>query len=249
MNNNLFALGLTLVLGIFMLFGCILAFVIDKDKSKIMDFVLGLAFSVIIMLLFVDLLPEAFEILKVKHLYLFLIFMAIGYIALRVLDNFIPDHDDNKLARSEMKDNLVHIGVVSGVALSIHNIIEGMAVYATGVSDGVTALLMSLGIGFHNIPLGMVIASTLYQGNKSKKKTSFIILFLSLSTFVGGLVMFMFGSVNEIVVGCLLALTIGMLSFIVIDELFPRIRKSKNKRESALGIISGILLILISSII
>ena len=67
MNNNLFALGLTLVLGIFMLFGCILAFVIDKDKSKIMDFVLGLAFSVIIMILFVDLLPESFEILKDKH--------------------------------------------------------------------------------------------------------------------------------------------------------------------------------------
>ena len=233
-----------------MLLGCLLAFVLDKKKNKIMDYILSLALSVIVMLIITDLLPETLEILNIKKLYLFLIFVCLGYTILKVLDNYIPDHDDNKIEKAKMNNNLIHIGIVSSVALSIHNMIEGMAIYGTCINDKTTAILMSIGVGLHNIPLGMVIASTLYQGNKSKKKTALIILSLSLSTFLGGLIMFLLGNmIKDTVIGILLSLTIGMLLFIIIDELLPRIHKSKNKKEKVLGIITGIILLLISTLI
>lgn len=250
MNNSIYALILTLILGIFMLSGCFLAFIVDKNKNKIMDYILGLAFSVILMLIITDLLPESLEILGTKYIYLFLIFTILGFTILKVLDHFIPDHDDHKLTKSEIKDNLIHIGIVSSIAIGLHNMIEGMAVYGTCINDNITAVLMSLGVGLHNIPLGMVIASTLYQGNKSKRKTSLIILALSLSTFLGGVIMFIFnGMVNDIIIGSLLSLTTGMLLFIIISELLPRIIKSKNKKESIFGIITGITLLVASILI
>lgn len=250
MNNRIYALMLTLVLGIFMLIGCFLAFIVDKKENKIMDYILGLAFSVILMLIITDLLPESIEILGVKYIYIFIILIIIGFAILKLLDHYIPDHDDHKLTKKEMKDNLIHIGVVSSIAIGLHNMIEGMAVYGTCINDNVTALLMSLGVGLHNIPLGMVIASTIYQGNKSKRKTSLIILSLSLSTFLGGIIMLIFnGMVNDMIIGSLLSLTTGMLLFITINELLPRIRKSKNKKETIFGIITGIILLLVSTFI
>lgn len=247
MSKSICGLILTFALSIFMLVGCLLAFVINHKKKKVMDFIFGLAFSVIIMLILTDLLPEVYECLGFHHFYLFFLFLVIGFLLLRILDHYIPDHDDHKLTRKEEKNNYIHIGVVSSIALVLHNIIEGMAVYSTTISNSNAAALMSLGIGLHNVPLGMVIASVLYQDNQSKKKTAFILFSLSLSTFVGGIIMaFLHSMMNGLVTGCLLSLTVGMLLFIAFHELLPSVKKSKNKKTSCYGILLGILLLLIS---
>lgn len=247
MSKSNCGLILTFALSIFMLIGCLLAFIVDHKKSKVMDFILGLAFSVIIMLVLTDLLPEMYECLGFRYFYLFLIFLVVGFLVLRGLDHYIPDHDDHKLTKKEEKNNYIHIGIVSSIALVLHNIIEGMAVYSTTLSNSNAAVLMSIGIGLHNVPLGMVIASVLYQDNQSKKKTVVIIFLLSLSTFVGGLMMSGFHSiVSGVVTGCLLSITIGMLSFIAFNELLPRVQKSKDKKASLYGVLLGIVLLVIS---
>ena len=48
--------------------GCILA----NKKQKIIDFSLGLAFSVIVMLIILDLIPEVIEHLGLRYIWLFL---------------------------------------------------------------------------------------------------------------------------------------------------------------------------------
>ena len=69
--------------------------------------------------------------------------------------------------KHELKENLIHIGLVTSVALILHNIIEGMAIYSSVLSDKSLGLAMTIGIGFHNIPLGMVIAGAFYQSNEN----------------------------------------------------------------------------------
>lgn len=247
MNEKIVALLVTLFLGLFIVIGAGVTFFVKK-KEKFIDFALAFAFSVILMLLFTDLLPEVSEVLGVKHILLFLIFVIVGIFILRILDFFIPDHEDEKMTKKQEKDNLAHIGTLSSIALVLHNIIEGMAIYSTCTSSLRAGLMISLGVGCHNIPLGMVIASTIYQSNKSIKKTVFIILGLMLSTFFGGMIMFFMNGaeLNAVFIGGLLSITIGMLVYICSNELYPKIRKSKNKRISWCGIIAGIVLIAVT---
>ena len=97
MKIEIIGLLVTLLLGIFILIGSLIAFIIKK-KQKVIDFSLGLAFSVIIMLIILDIIPEIIENMKTKYIWLFLICVVIGYVILKVLDNFIPDHSEEKFS-------------------------------------------------------------------------------------------------------------------------------------------------------
>ena len=99
----------TLLLGIFIIIGALLAFVIKK-KEKVVDFSIGLALGVIGMLIVTDLLPEIIENLKLNHIYIFIICTVIGYFLVKLLDHFMPDHEEEKMDKKERKENLIHIG-------------------------------------------------------------------------------------------------------------------------------------------
>lgn len=265
MTSNQIGLLTTILLGIFILIGAFIALLIRK-QDKVIDFSIGLAFGVIVMLIITDLLPEVFESFGLSKIYIGIICGVLGFLLLMGLDYLVPDHHhthnhnhhhghcNHKMSKKESTENLVHIGVITTLALALHNIIEGMAVYTTSLSDPSLSIALAIGVGFHNIPLGMVIASSLYTGDnkdKSKSKTILLLALASISTFIGGLIMYMFKltEISEILLGILLSFTLGMLIFIVGDELLPRIVNTKNKKMTYFGIILGIVILLISMLI
>ena len=245
---NIIGLTATLVLGIFIIFGAFIIHVF-KNKDKFLLVSLGMAFGVMMMLIFVELLPEVYEIFTSKWnvLETILIIVAlslVGLFLLKFLDRFIPDHDDE-----DEEDHLIHIGIVSSIAIIIHNIIEGMAVYNTITTSLSLGIILSIGVGLHNIPLGMIISSTFYKSIKNKKKCNILITLISLSTFIGGLIMALFNFTNELVIGILLSITIGMLIYINIIEILPKLLKSKDKKTVLISTIVGIMVLFISHLI
>ena len=251
MSIEVIGLLVTFLLGLFILIGAFVAF-LAKKKQKITEFSLGLAFSVIVMLIILDLIPEVIEHLGISYIWLFLIFVIFGYGLLRILDHFVPDHhEDDKMTKKEANNNLAHIGVVSSIALVIHNIVEGMAVYSTVLSNVTAGLMLTIGIGFHNLPLGMVIATTFYQGNQKMKKGWLVLGVVTLSTLVGGFLSFFLNNqmLPEWVLGSLLSLTLGMLLFILFSELFPRIRNTRYKKERNFGLCLALIIMLFSLMI
>lgn len=245
MENSKLALLITLILGVFILIGILITYLFKK-RNNIINFSIGLAFSVITMLIVTDLIPEIMEELKISKLFLVIIFTCIGYIILKLIDHLIPDHSED-----HNSENLIHIGIMTSLALGLHNFIEGMAIYTSVLTNPTLGLGLTLGVGFHNLPLGMVIGGTLHQKKENKYKTLIYILLVSLSTFAGGLVMYFANSseLNSTVEGILLSITLGMLLFISIDELLPRIRKNIEEPSTILGIISGIVILSISLIV
>ena len=244
MNTYQLALLTTALLGVFILIGVLISYFFKKSE-KIVLYSIGLAFGVIVMLIFTDLLPEIIECIPISQIYIPIISIVLGFLMLRILDNFVPDHGNK-----EKKDNLIHIGVMSSIALGLHNIIEGMAIYSSMLSSTKLGLALTLGVGFHNIPLGIVIGGAFYQSNNDKYKSILNILLVSLSTFVGGLLMFMF-NINELsptIEGILLSITLGMLLFIVLDELLPKVKKNIKNKAIISGITTGIIILLISMI-
>ncbi len=250
MEQAQMGLIVTLILGLFILLGALIAFLIKK-REKVVDFSLGLAFGVISMLILTDLLPEVMEHLEGKTIFLAVLFTIIGILLSKLIDKFIPDHEEEHMNKLELNNNLIHIGVITSLTLALHNIIEGMAVYSTMLTSTSLGVGITLGVGFHNIPLGMVIAGTFYQSGENKYKIAINLILVSLSTFVGGLIMFFLNleEISPLLEGILLSITLGMLLFISFDELLPRIKESNNKKVCCIGIIVGVIILLIASII
>lgn len=237
----------TLLLGLFIIIGALIGLLASK-KNKVVEFSIGLAFGVIVTLMLTDLIPEIIECFGFSKVYVALIGGVVGFYMLRILDNFIPDHHEHKMTREEENENLIHIGVITSIALVLHNVIEGMAVYSSCLSNANLGVALTLGIGFHNIPLGMVIASSFYHSNKNLGKTLITVLLVSLSTFLGGLIMYLLNmsEISSMLLGTLLSLTLGMLVFIIIDELLPRIANIKKKKVTYMGMGLGVILLVIS---
>ena len=241
--GKIVGLMLTLLLGCYILIGSLIVF-LSKNKKHFVEISISLALGVLVMLIALDILPEALEIFNTPFMWLLLVvFIVFGFSILTILDRFIPDHDDDLTTHKDDNDNFEHIGMISACALMLHNIIEGMALFTTTYNDLKTGVMLSIGIGLHNIPLGMVITSTLYKNNKNKKKTFSILALIAISTFIGGLIMMLFSKyINELVVGILLAVTLGMLLYIVLVELLPKVRHMSNKKDAILSFLIGIFL-------
>lgn len=236
---------ITFILGLFIFIGILLA-KIPKNTKFIEQLSISVALGTMLSLIIFDLIPEIKEMFSSK-IYLIFIFVIFGILILKLLDIFIPEHDhEHGLSHECTDENLLHIGIVSTVAIVLHNIIEGMAVYNITTESLKLGILVALGVGLHNIPMGMIIYSTLK--NEGKKKKTILILLSSVSTFIGGVLMVSISAlISEFILGILLCLTLGMLLYIVFFELLPHVLHSKNKILSIIGIIIGILIILISS--
>lgn len=245
----------TLALGIFILIGAFIVFVI-KNNDKFVQFSISVAFGVMTTLILGELIPETFELFKtqfstLKSSVLIVICILLGISILRFLDFFVPDHEMEHENEKEHNHQLAHIGFVSSIALVLHNIIEGMVVYSTVTKSVQLGLLVSIGVGLHNIPMGMVIASTFYKANQNKKKTFWILLGIALSTFAGGVIMYFLAGkvISDTILAVLLGITLGMLFYIILFELLPQIIKTKEKKVTILGILLGIVILIISLLI
>ena len=234
---------INLVTGLFFLIGAFIAFKYKSNKNLI-NFSVGMAFTVLILLLIVDIVPETFELLENK--YIIIIGGAlIGLGVLFLIEKLVPHHDHYKEEKEHHHDeHLKHIGTMTSVALIIHNLVEGMSIYGVASNDLKTGLIYAIGVGLHNIPFGIEITA-LFDKEKNKKKTWIFLSILSISTFLGGLILFLFENLlTDKVLGILLSITVGMIIYIVFNELLVELKEKFNK-YSIYGIITGIILMLI----
>ncbi len=237
----------TLIAGAFFLVGALLAY-FGKNKKGLIEFSIGMAFSVMLLLLAFDIVPEVMELLEDKGTIFMYIFIVIGIVMLKLIDILVPHHDHDKEIKTHER-HLKHIGIISSLALIVHNVIEGVGIYNIASVDFKAGLLMAIGVGLHNIPFGIEITATLNETKKNKKSVILNIMLLTLSTVLGSVIMMVFKSISDFVLGSLMSLTIGMIIYLVLFELLTELGSSKNKKYSTAGLVTGILLMIIVFII
>lgn len=237
----------TLIAGLFFLIGALVAF-FGKNKKGLVEFSLGLSFSVMILLLAFDIVPEVLELLEEKGTIFMYVFIIIGIIILKLLDILVPHHDHQAEIKTHER-HLKHIGIVSSIALIIHNVIEGIGIYNIANVDLKAGVIFAIGVGLHNIPFGIEITATLNETKKNKKKTILYIIALALSTALGALVMMLFKSVSDFVLGSLMSLTIGMIIYLALFEILGELLSIKDKKYSFAGLIIGVVFMMVILII
>lgn len=230
---------ITFLLGLFVLAGAAIAS-FAKNEGWVREASFAVAAGAIVVLLLGDLLPEAAEGAETIGAPASLLAAVIGFVALVVLDRFLPDAPPETL-EGHAHGSALHVSVSTAIALSIHNIIEGMSVCGVASESVATAALLAFGVGIHNIPMGMIVASGLRHENTGKRVA---VLGAALSTFVGGLVMTGLGSsIDEGVIAFMLALTIGLLAYILVLELIPHLLRADHKRTALAGFVVGAVIV------
>ncbi len=241
---------ITLILGIFLLAG-VLVVKLVKNGEKAEQLSIAIALGTMVSLVIVELIPEVLETFQGKSLIYAGVAVLVGIALLKLLDHFIPNHEEHGGIETEHEntpENMIHIGIISAVAIILHNIVEGMAVYSITAESLKVGLLVGLGVGLHNIPMGMLMYSTLEKD--SRKKRILILTLAAVSTLAGGILMALISPVlNEFVIGILICLALGMLLYIILFELVPHLLHSRHKLLSVLGIAAGVVIIFISTLL
>ncbi len=225
-----FLFGLTVFIGTFIV-------LMIKRSKKISQLSISIAFSVLLLLIFLEIIPHTLESLNYFEM---ITYALVGLLLLKLLDISIPHHE-----HSSKGDHSFHIGLMSAIALIVHNLIEGMVLYSSLNSNLNLGILLGIGIGLHNIPMGMIIGSTLRDAKYEKRNILLISFLISLSTLVGGFIICLLGSVSEYIIGIMFAITLGMLIYIVFFELYRHLLH-QNKKDNITGLVIGAIIVLIS---
>lgn len=237
---------INIIVGLFFLIGALIALK-NKENKKLTNFSVACGFIVLILLLVIDIIPETLSLFT-NYKYLYIISgTLIGLGLLFILEKKVPHHDHFEEVKHH-ENHLNHIGIMTSVALIIHNIVEGMGIYGIAQNDFKTGIIYAIGVGLHNIPFGIEITAMLNKNNNKKVMWIYLIL-LSISTFIGGIILYLFKDLlTNTFLGFLLSITIGMIIYLVIFELFIELKENYNK-YSTIGLITGIILMLIGGLL
>ncbi len=255
-GNIGFALLLSALAGLSTTIGSIIAlFVRGEPGPRLMTITLGFSGGVMILVSFVELLPSGIETIG---------FAAAnaaffgGMLVMFLIDALIP-HDymaehhhteceeadleecEEQQEELELKQRLLKTGLFVALGLGIHNFPEGMASFATALSDPELGIAVAIAIAIHNIPEGLAVSAPVYAATKSRAK-AFWWSFLSgvaepAGALLAALVLMPF--LTEQVLGWLLSVVAGIMVFIAIDELLPVSRAYGEEHLSIVGIVIG----------
>jgi ZIP family zinc transporter len=255
-NRVWFAFLLTLVAGLGTGIGSSLAFFARRTNTRFLSTALGFSAGVMIYVSFVEILANARASLSIGlgargGAWASVIAFFAGIFVTGIIDRLVPDYENpheslsvedmNAGEEERRKRQLMRMGMMSAIAITIHNFPEGLATFASALTDTRLGVSIAIAIGIHNIPEGIAVAVPVFYATNNRKK-AFLYSFLSgLSEPVGAaagyfLLMRYFG---EMARGLVFAVVAGIMVFISLDELLPTARKYGEHHLAAYGLISG----------
>ncbi|GAB6138566.1 zinc transporter ZupT [Halanaerobaculum tunisiense] len=266
MNNVLIAFLLTLFAGLATGVGSALAFFTDRTDTSFLATSLGFSAGVMVYVSFVEIIVKARKSLTAalgsqvgEWVTVGSFFLGILIIAL--IDKVVPEvqnphepREEEDIAnlkqttKSKEESQLMRMGAFSALAIAIHNFPEGLATFASALSDPKLGLSIAIAIAIHNIPEGISVSVPIYHATGNKKK-AFLYSFLSgLAEPTGALLgFFVFRTFfNDLTFGILFGSVAGIMVFISIDELLPTSRKYGQGHQVIYGFIAGMALMALS---
>ena len=275
-GNFTIAFIVTALAGLSTGFGSLIALVVKRTNMKFLSAALGFSAAVMIFVSFVEIYPKALEALsavypdRTANLITMGGFFG-GMLLIAVIDKLVPDFENPHTMHSQEeldelredveegidkspeqnKDALYRMGILSAIAIAIHNFPEGLATFTATLRDPSLGIPIAVAIAIHNIPEGIAVSIPLYYSTGSKRK-AFLYSFLSgLAEPVGALVGFLLLSrfFNDLTFGIMFAVVAGIMVYISLDELLPASEEYGEHHISLYGLISGMLVMAVSLLV
>ena len=210
-----------------------------KNNEKFLSAALGFSAGVMLLISFGELLPDAKNNLlpalgTTKGGLAAAIGLVGGAAAAMLIGLAVPDSvappisasaRGNKPGRSvsAAADRLARVGLVTALAVTVHNLPEGIATFMAGYADIRLGLPVAISIALHNIPEGIAVAVPVYYGSGSRAKGVIYSVLSGLSEPLGALLAFLVLApfMNAVTLGIIFAAVSGIMIFISFDGLIP----------------------------
>lgn len=244
--NILWPFLLSFIAGISTILGTVFLFVKTRKNDEFITYTISLSLSIMLMISVFDLIPEAMPYIlsqnTIKGIILFITFFTMG----NLLVNFI-----NSLIKKGEGSSLLKIGILNFVALIIHNVPEGILTFMGAYHDFKLGLTLTIAIALHNIPEGISIAVPVYYATKSRGKAFFMVLLSALAEPIGALLAFigLKSLINDATISFVLILTAGIMITLSINKMLPEALKYKKNKPMIYGLLTGIIIVIMSLII
>lgn len=274
MEGVVSALLLTLIAGSATGIGGALVLFKKKLSSNFLAGALGLSAGVMIFISLAELYPEAqAEIMAIapdshgKSFVLIAFFVGMGIITL--IDFLIPEYENpheasglslgDKTAAIDMMEHagnasaLKRLGIMSALAIAIHNFPEGIATFIGALNDPEMGAGITFAIAIHNIPEGIAVAIPIYYATRSKGKALLYATLSGFSEVLGALlclaVTSLFGielTGSSMAFPLILSAVAGIMIYISLDELLPTAEKYGKHHIAIAGVIGGMAIMAVS---
>ena len=275
MNGVWGALLMTLIAGAATGIGGALVLFRKKLSSNFLAGALGLSAGVMIFISLAELYPEAqAEIIgTIPHGEAFVLlafFAGMGIITL--IDFAIPEYENpheasglsldaktpavDMLRQTGNEKALHRLGLMSALAIAIHNFPEGIATFIGALNDPQMGAGITFAIAIHNIPEGIAVAIPIYYATKSKGKALLYATLSGFSEVIGALLCLAVTAIFGVeltgdgpVFPLILAAVAGIMIYISLDELLPTAEKYGKHHIAIAGVVIGMAIMGISLLI
>lgn len=273
MNGIISALVLTLIAGAATGIGGALVLFKKKISSDFLAGALGLSAGVMIFISMAEMFPEAQATIGIPHGRTFVLiafFVGMGLITL--IDFVIPEYENpheatglsldartaavGVLEQTGNEKALHRLGLMSALAIAVHNFPEGVATFIGALNDPEMGAGITFAISIHNIPEGIAVAIPIYYATKSKGKALLYATLSGMSEVIGALLCLAVTAISGIELTgdgpafpIVLAAVAGIMIYISLDELLPTAEKYGKHHIAIAGVVAGMAIMGISLLI
>ena len=244
--TNIFPLILSFIAGISTVIGSLFIFLKIKKVGEFIVFSLSFSLGIMTLISLFDLIPSSYPIIIDNYgfiygIVIFILIFLLGYQSVKLINDKI---------KSDVS-SLYKIGILSMISLVLHNIPEGIAVFIGTLTNTSIGIKLCIAIMLHNIPEGIAISIPLYYSGVGKKKVILRTLLSGLTEPFGALLAyFIFRNfINEVFLSMILVFVSGLMISLSLNDILKEIMKYKKFKYMVYGIISSIILFILTVII
>lgn len=221
-------------------------FLKEKINPKVEKFLLGFSAGVMLAASIWSLLIPAIEASEERGILPFIpttIGFSLGILFLFIIDFFTPHLyiEDNGGKKKSMMI----------LAITIHNIPEGMAVgviFAGALENSTTmlaALTLAIGIAIQNFPEGAIVSMPLEAKGYSKGKSFLIGVLSGIVEPISAVITILLASIFVPILPYMLSFAAGAMIYVIVEELIPECQNGRHTNLATIGFTIGFIIMMI----
>lgn len=213
-----------------------------KDKLHL---IMGFSAGAIISVAFLDLLPEAIELVGDRMgLSQTISIVVLGFFIYMVLDRMLNFHCHEGHCENER-----HGGGLGAASLCVHSFLDGMAIGLAFQVSTAVGFVLATAVLVHNFSDGVNTVSIILKGGANNRR-AFFWLILDAVAPVLGIVSTLFFSLPDFGLGIILAFICGFFLYIGAGELLPESHHSHSTRwTTVMTVLGGLVLYFIINLV